>query len=85
MIRTIVRVGPTEFDAQVSGQKLPSTPDVGPSHTTTTSLVLSSSGVRGPDAGVGTPAAASAGEAPSPGSSSSRCIRTLQLEILHNK
>ena len=61
--------GPTESDTRASGQKLPSPPDVDPLHTTTTStsLVLSGSGVPGPDAGVGTPAAvaADAGEGPS--------------------
>jgi len=57
--------GPTEFDTQVRGQKLPFPPDVDPSHTPTeskTSVVFSGSGVPGPDAGVGTPAAAAAVE-----------------------
>ena len=77
--------GPLDVDTQVRGQKMLSPPDM-ETATRTTSLVLSDSGVHGPDAGVGTPAATdAAGEAsPSP----SRCsrIRTrtrgLQLEVL---
>jgi len=52
--------GPTEFDTQVRGQKLPPTPDIDTSHTTI-NLVLSGSGVPGPNAGT-----LAAAEGPSP-------------------
>jgi len=53
------QAGPIELDTQVRGQRMLSSPDI----ETSTSLVLSGSGVPGRDAGVSTPAG---GERPSP-------------------
>jgi len=75
------QAGPIELDTQVRGQRMLSSPDI----ETSTSLVLSGSGVPGRDAGVGTPAAAAEkGRRLPPGGGHSRCSRTrrLQLEIL---
>jgi len=73
--------GPIELDTQFRGQTMLSSPDI----ETSTSLVLSGSGVPGPDA------AASAFQRPSPlpekgrrlppGGGHSRCSRTRQLQL----